>query len=107
MYHKDLAPPDVPGKDNVTGEDLVQRVDDNPNTARRRLQSYKEVTAPIIDYYKKQNLVEIVDANPRSIDLVYRRMVASISKKCPSLIQPTGELQKKIEKLSKECELHI
>ena len=50
-------------KDNVTGEDLIRRSDDSVDTFRRRLKTYEEQTGPVIDYYKKQNLVTQVDAS--------------------------------------------
>ncbi len=51
-YHVDFNPPQETGKDDVTGEQLVQREDDNEATVRDRLKVYHEQTAPLIDYYK-------------------------------------------------------
>ena len=51
-YHLVFNPPRVEGKDDVTGEELVQRVDDNEETVRDRLNVYHEQTAPLIDYYQ-------------------------------------------------------
>jgi len=50
-YHLRFNPPRVAGKDDVTGEDLVQRDDDREETVRRRLQVYHTQTAQLIDYY--------------------------------------------------------
>lgn len=50
-YHVIYNPPKVEGKDDVTGEDLVQRDDDNEDTVRKRLDVYHEQTEPLIDYY--------------------------------------------------------
>ena len=52
-YHIDFNPPRVPGKDDITGEALVQRPDDNEETVKRRIESYHEVTKPLINYYLK------------------------------------------------------
>lgn len=41
-------------KDDVTGEPLVQRSDDNANTLKKRLASYHDMTSPVVDYYKKR-----------------------------------------------------
>jgi adenylate kinase len=41
----------VPGKDDVTGEDLVQRDDDHEDTVRRRLEIYHSQTEPLVAYY--------------------------------------------------------
>ena len=50
-YHVVFNPPKVEGIDDVTGEALVQRVDDKEETVRKRLQVYDELTKPLIDYY--------------------------------------------------------
>lgn len=52
-YHIDFNPPKVPGKDDLTGEPLVQRPDDNEETVMRRIASYHEVTKPLVNYYLK------------------------------------------------------
>lgn len=51
-YHIVFNPPKVEGKDDVTGEDLVQRDDDKEDTVRKRLDVYHDQTEPLIDYYK-------------------------------------------------------
>jgi len=53
-YHVVYNPPQVAGKDDVTGEDLVIREDDKEETVRARLQVYHTQTAPLIDYYGKE-----------------------------------------------------
>ena len=50
-YHVKFNPPKVTGKDDVTGEDLIQRVDDEESTVRNRLSVYKNQTRPLIEYY--------------------------------------------------------
>ena len=52
-YHVKFNPPKVAGKDDVTGEDLVQRADDTEETVQKRLQIYHEQTKPLWDYYSK------------------------------------------------------
>ena len=53
VYHIEHNPPKVPGKDDVTGEDLVQRDDDREQTVRKRLQVYQQQTRPLVDFYHK------------------------------------------------------
>jgi len=53
-YHIIYNPPKVAGKDDITGEDLVQRDDDKENVVLDRLKVYHEQTEPLIDYYKAQ-----------------------------------------------------
>ncbi len=50
-YHVVFNPPKVAGKDDVTGEDLIQREDDKETTVRKRLQVYFEQTHPLVEYY--------------------------------------------------------
>ncbi len=52
-YHIVFNPPKVEGKDDVTGEPLVQRDDDTEETVRKRLQVYHDQTEPLIGYYTK------------------------------------------------------
>ena len=50
-YHVDFNPPKAPGKDDVTGEALVQRPDDKEETVRNRIATYHEQTKPLVAYY--------------------------------------------------------
>jgi len=50
-YHVKFNPPKVAGKDDVTGEDLVQREDDKEETVKKRLEVYHSQTKPLVDYY--------------------------------------------------------
>jgi len=51
-YHIVFNPPTVEGKDDVTGEDLVQRDDDTEETVRKRLKVYHDQTEPLVGYYR-------------------------------------------------------
>ena len=50
-YHLRFNPPKVDGKDDVTGEDLIQRDDDKEDTVRKRLEVYSQQTRPLVAYY--------------------------------------------------------
>jgi adenylate kinase len=52
-YHVKFNPPKVEGKDDVSGEPLVQRDDDKEATVRNRLEVYRKQTRPLVDYYSK------------------------------------------------------
>jgi adenylate kinase len=52
-YHVTFNPPKAEGKDDVTGEPLIQRDDDKEETVRKRLDVYHNQTEPLIGYYKK------------------------------------------------------
>ena len=50
-YHVKFNPPKVEGKDDVTGEELIQREDDKEETVCKRLDVYSQQTRPLVDYY--------------------------------------------------------
>ena len=52
IYHIAAKPPKNPGKDDVTGEDLIQREDDKEETIRKRLEVYHQQTRPLVEFYK-------------------------------------------------------
>ena len=52
-YHVVFNPPKVAGKDDVTGEDLIQRDDDKEETVRKRLEVYHSQTEPLVAFYSK------------------------------------------------------
>ena len=54
VYHVEYAPPKVADRDDVTGELLVHRKDDQPEVVKKRMQTYKESTLPIIDVVQAQ-----------------------------------------------------
>jgi len=81
-YHVEFQPPKVPGKDDVTGEPLIQRSDDNAETLKKRLEAYHKYTAPVIAYYKKQGILSTLDAS-RSTKEVYAAMRSHIKKSPP------------------------
>ena len=62
-YHIVFNPPKEAGKDDITGEPLIQRKDDNPEVLKSRLNEYHTKTQPIIDYYDKQGLVKVIQAD--------------------------------------------
>ncbi len=53
-YHLVYQPPKNQGVDDITGEPLIQREDDMPETVKRRLQVYQHETKPLVDYYQSQ-----------------------------------------------------
>lgn len=62
-YHREFNPPKTPMKDDVTGEPLIQRSDDNVQSLKKRLESFHKQTVPVVDYYKKKNIWYGVDAS--------------------------------------------
>ncbi|EED15051.1 adenylate kinase, putative [Talaromyces stipitatus ATCC 10500] len=62
-YHKIFNPPKEEMKDDITGEPLIQRSDDNAETLKKRLATYHAQTAPVVDYYKKTGIWRGIDAS--------------------------------------------
>ncbi|GAM40661.1 hypothetical protein TCE0_039r13179 [Talaromyces pinophilus] len=62
-YHKIFNPPKEDMKDDITGEPLIQRSDDNAATLEKRLATYHAQTSPVVDYYKKTGIWRGIDAS--------------------------------------------
>ena len=62
-YHKIFNPPKQSMTDDVTGEPLIQRSDDNEETLRKRLGTYHAQTGPVTDYYRKTGIWKAIDAS--------------------------------------------
>lgn len=78
-YHIEFNPPKVSGKDDVTGEDLIQRKDDNEVTVRERLATYHNQTKPLIEYYQEKGLLRNV-YGMETPDKVYQQVKTHLSK---------------------------
>jgi len=61
-YHREFNPPKKPMVDDVTGEPLIQRSDDNVETLQKRLKTYHSQTGPVAEYYKSRGLWHGIDA---------------------------------------------
>ena len=57
VYNESYNPPKTPGKDDVTGEPLIQRADDHPDTVSKRLRQYEEQTRPVLEFYHVRRLL--------------------------------------------------
>lgn len=78
-YHEEFAPPKKSMTDDVTGEPLSRRSDDNTDALKKRLATYAEQTVPLVDYYKKQNLLTPVNAQQKP-GKVYETIKEAIKK---------------------------
>ena len=73
VYHIEYNPPKVAGKCDESGEDLIMRPDDSPESISHRLEVYEQQTAPLINYYKTLGLLISIDAEPDP-DTVFTRV---------------------------------
>jgi adenylate kinase len=63
-YHVTFNPPKVEGKDDATGESLIQREDDKPETVKDRLKVYTNQTSPLISFYtEKSNSIKYIQVS--------------------------------------------
>ncbi|RDX52837.1 adenylate kinase [Polyporus arcularius HHB13444] len=72
-YHREFNPPKKPMTDDVTGEPLIQRSDDNVEALRKRLKVFHSQTGPVVDYYKQKGIWKPIDA-AQSPDLVWENL---------------------------------
>ena len=78
-YHIVHNPPKKEGFDDITGEALIQREDDNPEVIKKRLSVYYNETEPLLEFYKNKNIKFIeIDAS-KSVDVVTDSIRKSIS----------------------------
>jgi len=81
-YHIDFNPPQIEGKDDETGEPLIQREDDKPETVLKRLAVYHDQTKPLSDFYSNQalesNLKYIKVDGSMSVDDVFNLISSQI-----------------------------
>lgn len=70
-YHTKFAPPKVPGKDDITGEPLIQRKDDNAEVLKSRLEAFHKQTEPVIRYYENKGVVANLHAekSPKEVSV--------------------------------------
>ncbi|KAL7551570.1 hypothetical protein ACHAWF_018421 [Thalassiosira exigua] len=58
VYNYSYKPPRVTGRDDETGEELVQRDDDRPESVLKRLEKYDKATMPLVEYYEEKGVLE-------------------------------------------------
>jgi len=63
VYNTTFNAPKVPGKDDVTGEELIQRADDKPEVWKARLAKFEETSAPLLEHYRKMGVLWTVEGN--------------------------------------------
>lgn len=83
VYNIYFDPPRRDGVCDETGEPLIHRADDRPDTVRTRLAVYGEATAPLIGYYEAKGLLVRVDAEG-DIDQVYAGLRAAVADRRPA-----------------------
>lgn len=78
VYNLHFNKPKVPGRDDVTGEELVQREDDNPETVRKRLEIYESCIKPMADFYRELGI--LVEFEGRTTDEIWPKIESYLAK---------------------------
>jgi adenylate kinase len=78
VYHATNKPPKVAGVCDACQGTLYQRTDDNEETVQNRMKVYTESTAPILDYYRKQNKLRTIDGDEET-DILFKQFVESLN----------------------------
>ena len=60
-YNIEFSPPKIEGKDDITGDNLVQREDDKEEIVESRLKTYYELTEPLVGYYREKGILKEID----------------------------------------------
>jgi adenylate kinase len=82
IYHISTNPPKKSGVCDICGSALYQRIDDTEETVKKRLETYKVETQPLIEYYKNLKKLHTIDGSG-TIEIVYERIVDCIQRiKC-------------------------
>ena len=82
-YHLEFNPPEKDGVDDVTGEPLIQRDDDKPETVKNRLEVYWEQTNPLIVYYRSKS----VQTNLKYIEIDGSKTMEKVSSQIPAALE--------------------
>ena len=84
VYHVDFHPPKEPGKDDQTGEELIQRDDDREDTIRNRLAVYHEQTKPLVKFYtelaSKGSTVNVLKVNGvANVEVIKQEILSTLN----------------------------
>ena len=80
VYHIKFNPPKADGKDDLTGEALIQRDDDKPDTVKKRLDVYRKQTRPLVEYYQRDGSAKYHHISGLGgVDEVTKRALAALS----------------------------
>lgn len=79
VYNTGFNKPRVAGRDDVTGEPLIQRGDDNEDTWRARLRKWEETSTPLLEHYQDKGVLWCVEGN--SSDEIWGKLVGEVERR--------------------------
>ena len=77
-YNIEFNPPKIEGRDDITSEKLVQREDDKEEIVQSRLNTYHELTEPLVKYYQKQGILKAIDGTG-SPENIYSEIIQTLN----------------------------
>ncbi|KAF9814920.1 hypothetical protein IEO21_04864 [Rhodonia placenta] len=97
VYNLEYNPPKVPGRDDETGEPLIKRPDDNPETFARRLEKFYASTSPLLDYYRTQEPpgARLVTLTGATSDEIWPQLESVIGTYFPAVKEHAGSKAQK------------
>lgn len=88
VYNIEFNPPKTVGIDDLTGEPLMQREDDKPETVAKRLKAYEVQTEPVLEYYQKKGVLETFSGT--ETNKIWPDVYAFLQTKVPQIIQKSS-----------------
>ncbi|XP_018097098.1 uncharacterized protein LOC414511 isoform X1 [Xenopus laevis] len=85
VYNTEFNPPKVPEVDDLTGEPLIQREDDKPETVTKRLKGYEALTRPVLEYYQNKGVLETFSGT--ETNKIWPHVYAFLQAKLPDVNQ--------------------
>ncbi|KAJ1207065.1 hypothetical protein NDU88_002457 [Pleurodeles waltl] len=92
VYNTEFSPPKVTGIDDLTGEPLVQRDDDKPETVMKRLKAYEVLTRPVLNYYRDKGVLETFSGT--ETNKIWPHVYAFLQTKLPDVSQKEAASQR-------------
>ncbi|XP_030049662.1 GTP:AMP phosphotransferase AK3, mitochondrial [Microcaecilia unicolor] len=92
VYNTEFNPPKVSGIDDLTGEPLVQREDDRPETVTKRLKAYEVLTKPVLEYYQNKGVLETFSGT--ETNKIWPHVHAFLCTKLPDVSQKEAASQR-------------
>jgi adenylate kinase len=74
IYNEHSNPPKIPGVCDIDGSEVYHRDDDRPETIRRRLQVYHELTEPLLAFYRERGMLAVLNAEV-DVEEIYRNLL--------------------------------
>ncbi|KAK9371296.1 adenylate kinase-domain-containing protein [Lipomyces kononenkoae] len=78
VYNLTYNPPKVPGRDDITGEPLTRRPDDDPQVFRKRIKEYRASTEPLLEYYSKTTTNVLWSVAGETSDAIFERLETEV-----------------------------